>query len=244
MKSVCDIPYKENLKLDLHLPDEGAFDLFVYFHGGGLEHGNRRVPSHFAEGFCKRGVAVASVEYRMYPQAKYPDFLVDAAASVRYLFDHIGEYGECKRIFAGGSSAGGYISMMLCFDGQYLGAYGLDPTDLSGYIHDAGQPTAHFRVLSERGLDPKRLVVDETAPLYHIGCCEKYAPMIFFVSDNDMFGRLEQVRLTVKTLHHFGHTQNVYLKELVGKHCEHTFKKDEAEDSVFAELVSDFIKTV
>ena len=35
MRSIPDIPYKDGLMLDLYLPDEGAFDLFVRFHGGG-----------------------------------------------------------------------------------------------------------------------------------------------------------------------------------------------------------------
>ena len=32
MKSIFDLAYKENLLLDLHLPETDEFDLFVYFH--------------------------------------------------------------------------------------------------------------------------------------------------------------------------------------------------------------------
>ncbi len=31
-----DLEYKDKLYLDLHLPESDSFDLFVYFHGGGL----------------------------------------------------------------------------------------------------------------------------------------------------------------------------------------------------------------
>ena len=42
MRSICAIPYKDGLMLDLYLPDRGAFDLFVWFHGGGLKCGDRK----------------------------------------------------------------------------------------------------------------------------------------------------------------------------------------------------------
>ena len=40
MISHYDLEYKKNLFIDLHLPEEDSFDLFVYFHGGGLTAGN------------------------------------------------------------------------------------------------------------------------------------------------------------------------------------------------------------
>lgn len=242
MISHQDIEYKQNLNLDLHLPENDNFDLFIYFHGGGLEGGSRKGVEVFAKTLAKNNIATASVEYSMYPNAKYPDFIKDCADSIRWLKDNINNYGKCNRIFVGGSSAGGYLSMMLCFDERYLKQVGILPTDIAGYIHDAGQPTAHFNVLKERGLDSRRLIVDETAPMYFVGLQEKYSPMLFIVSDNDMFARYEQTILMVKTLEHFGHKDNVYLQVLRGKHCEHTKKVDENGDGVLGNIINDFIK--
>ena len=84
------------------------------------------------------------------------------------------------------------------------------------------------------------MVVDERAPLYFIGRDEVYPPMLFLVSDQDMFGRLEQIHLTVKTLEHFGHKDNVYLWEQHGRHCEYTEPFHENGESKFATLVCDF----
>ncbi|MBR2612821.1 MAG: alpha/beta hydrolase, partial [Clostridia bacterium] len=195
MKSIYSIEYKKDLLLDLHLPESETFDLFVYFHGGGLEKGSRRGVEVFAEPLAERGIAVASVEYRMYPDAKFPDFIVDCADSIRFLRDHIGEYGKCRRMYVGGSSAGGYLSMMLCFDRKYLEAVGMKPTDIAAYIHDAGQPTAHFNVLKKEGEDGRRVIVDERAPMYFVGMDAEYSPMLFIVSDEDMFARYEQTLL-------------------------------------------------
>ncbi|MBR1983759.1 MAG: alpha/beta hydrolase [Clostridia bacterium] len=237
MISYLDLQYKDNLHVDLHLPEIDEFDLFIYFHGGGLERGTHKKAEVFAKTLAKNNIATASVEYSMYPNAKYPDFITDCAEAVKWLKDNIGNYGKCKRIFVGGSSAGGYISMMLCFDDRYLKAHGIKPTDIDFYIHDAGQPTSHFNVLKELGKDSRRLIVDETAPLYFVGTAEKYSPMLFIVSDNDMFGRYEQTMLMVKTLEHFGHKDNVFLEVMNSEHCKYVYKADENGDGVLANVI-------
>ena len=239
-----DLEYKKGLFLDLFLPESEEFDLFVYFHGGGLVNGDRKGKEIFANPLADRNVATASVDYSMYPNAKFPDFIVDCADSIAWLKNNISAYGKCKRIFVGGSSAGGYLSMMLCFDDKYLVNAGLKPSDVDGYIHDAGQPTAHFSVLKEFGFDSKRVVVDQTAPLYYIGLKEEYSPMLFIVSDNDMFARYEQTMLTIKTLEHFGHKDNVFLEIMHGEHTSYVLKTDEKGESIFCNVVTKFIDNI
>ncbi|MBO5714598.1 MAG: alpha/beta hydrolase [Clostridia bacterium] len=242
MISHLDINYKDNLVLDLHLPESEEFDLFIYFHGGGLVRGSHKSVEVFAETLAKNNIATASIQYSLYPDAKYPDFITDCAYSVKWLKDNISKYGKCKRVFVGGSSAGGYISMMLCFDNKYLNAHGIEPTDIDFYIHDAGQPTAHFNVLKEFGKDSRRLIVDETSPMYYVGTSEKYAPMLFIVSDDDMFGRYEQTMLMVKTLEHFGHIENVHLEVMHSKHCKYVYKADENGDGILANVILKYVK--
>ena len=242
MKSIFDLAYKENLFLDLHLPETDEFDLFVYFHGGGLTGGKRGDIEVFAKTLAKRNIATATVEYRMYPDAKFPDFIVDCADSIRWLKDNIAQYGKCKRLYVGGSSAGGYLSMMLCFDKRYLNAVGIEPTDIDAYIHDAGQPTAHFNVLKELGKDSRRVIVDETAPMYFVGLEETYSPMLFIVSDNDMFGRYEQTMVMVKTLEHFGHKENVHTQLMHSAHCRYVRKPDEDGEGIFAKVIFSFLE--
>ena len=244
MRSFYKIEYKENLLLDLHLPEGDVFDLFVYFHGGGLEKGSRGGVEVFAKVLAEHGIGTATVDYRMYPDAKFPDFIVDCAESIRFLRDHIAEYGECRRIFVGGSSAGGYLSMMLCFDRRYLEAVGMKPTDISAYIHDAGQPTSHFNVLKFGGTDSRRVIVDETAPMYFVGMDKEYSPMLFIVSDDDMFGRYEQTLLMVKTMEHFGHKEKVALSVQNGKHCKYVFRIDEDGESAFAKIILSYVDTL
>lgn len=241
MEIIEDIVYG-NEKLDLYLPENKEFDLFVYFHGGGLERGSKASRPHIYKHLASCGVAAASVDYRMYPQAKYPDFIEDCAQAVAWLKENIANYGNCRRIFVGGSSAGGYISMMLCFDKLWLGKYGIDPMDIDGFVHDAGQPTKHFNVLKEHGVDERRIIVDETAPLYHVGMAETYPPMIFIVSDNDMKNRFEQTQLMISTLRHFGHEVPLVVRN--GNHCHYVRQKNEDGSSPLAEMILDFVDSL
>ena len=209
MKVIKDINYCEDGNkshtLNIYLPDKESFPVHIFFHGGGLERGSKE-QEDLAKTLCKYGIALVSAEYRMYPEASYPEFIKDAAAAVAWTKKHIGEYGNCEKIYVGGSSAGAYMSMMLCFDSRFLAPYGISNEDIDGFIHDAGQPTVHFNVLRERGIDTRRILVDEAAPLYHI-CAEKnYPPMLFVVSDNDMPNRLQETELVVLIRHANGAT--------------------------------------
>ena len=236
-----DIEYKKGLCLDLYLPESDSCDLFVYIHGGGLEVGSRHGVEVFAETLAKRNIATASIDYRMYPEAKFPDYIEDAAEAIRWLKDNISSYTDCRRIFVGGSSAGGYISMMLCFDERYLAAVGIAPSDIAGYVHDAGQPTAHFKVLDVSGVDSRRVIVDERAPLYFVGMQQTYPPMLLIVSDDDMFGRYEQTILLARTLEHFGHSDRVFLDVQHGTHCAYVCQKDEDGEGVFGKIILSFL---
>ena len=236
----------EAQKLDLYLPDCDSFKTFVYFHGGGIENGDKARPaeSKLAEYLADRGIACVSVNYRMYPNTKYPEFICDCAEAVAWVMKNIDKYGKSEGVFVGGSSAGGYLSMMLCFDKKWLGEYGISPSDISGYVHDAGQPTAHFNVLKYSGIDPKRVIVDETAPLYHIGTDAEYSPLLFIVSDNDMQNRYEQTMLVMSTLKHFGHSDNkVELCVMHGTHCRYVAEMaNDNSDKIFGKTIEQFIK--
>ena len=245
MKKILDIPYRTPVQpsqlLDLYLPDGEAFPAFVYFHGGGLEKGKRNGEKQIAiaNELVQRGICFASVEYRMYPYAKYPDFLCDGAAAVAWVKENIASYGgDPDRVYIGGSSAGAYISMMLAFDKKYLAPFKMKPTDFAGFFHNAGQPTAHFNVLRERGIDSRRVIVDETSPLYYIGIDKEYPPMAFLVSDDDMKNRYEQTMLVISTMKHFGYDESkYYLKVLPGTHCAN------CKDPVwFADLFEEFLQ--
>lgn len=237
MRAIKDINYtlvnNEFHTLNIYLPERDKFKTFIYFHGGGLESGDKDDADNFSDYLNENGIAVVSCNYKLYPFTAYPEFICDAAAAVDWVFENIKNYGTATEIYIGGSSAGAYISMMLCFNKKYLSGYGINPMDINGFIHDAGQPTKHFRVLKEYGIDPKRIIVDEAAPLYYIGIEKEYPKMLFILSENDMENRYEQTMLMISTLKHYGVKANI--KILQGNHGQYTIENE------FSSTVAEFM---
>ena len=250
MKKIDNIYYtpenSDRQQILLYLPEKDSFPIVVYFHGGGIEAGCRTDVDSYATYLAENGIAVASVEYRMYPYAHYPDFIHDAAAAVACVKKTFSRFGNIENIFVGGTSAGGYLSMMLCFDSRYLAPHGMKPTDIAGYIHNSGQPTTHFNVLRERGMDHRRTVVDEAAPIYHIGEAKEYSPMLFITSyDRDIPARYEQTLLAVATMRYLGYDMSrVYTEYLSGTHCEQDFRRGEDGVVELGKLIEKFVRNV
>ena len=83
-------------------------------------------------------------------------------------------------------------------------------------IGSTGQPTTHFNVLRERGIDPRRLVVDEAAPLFHVGGQDTLAPALIVLADQDVPGRWEQTQLLLATLRAHELDARVHLEIMAG----------------------------
>ena len=247
MKIIKDMSYsvlKDDMhKIDLHMPDGKCRALLVYFHGGGFVEGSRDLDllPHFAEDMTEAGIAVASVEYSMYPEAQYPDFVEDAAEAVAYAKRELLPLAKCEKLIVSGTSAGAYLTMMLCFDEMWLGKYGVSNEDITAYVHDAGQPTAHFNVLKERGIDPSSVVIDEAAPIFHVKKCD-YPPMHFIVSDNDIPDRLNQTKMMIDKLKKCGYPEAKISSVIThGTHVWYVTKVDPDGKNEFAKIIIPFI---
>ena len=134
----------ERLKLDVYHP-EGVTGrpVVVWFHGGGLEGGNKEIPAQLKE----KDLVVVGVNYRLLPRVTVKETLDDAAEAVAWVFRHIAEYGgDTQKIVVTGHSAGGYLSMMLCLDKKWLAAYGIDADDVMMYVPFRGQAITHYNV--------------------------------------------------------------------------------------------------
>ena len=99
------------LLLDLYLPavEDGAQKpLVVWVHGGAWRSGSKnRMPLKF---LVDAGYAVASIDYRLSPVAKFPAQIHDCKAAIRFLRFNAKKYGYSgERIGIAGSSAGGHL---------------------------------------------------------------------------------------------------------------------------------------
>lgn len=226
---------EERHVLDVVLPDGDTSALLVYFHGGGLEGGSKE-DVNFLYGLADKGTGLIVPSYRLYPKARYPEFILDAAAAAAWAAEYRDRHYPGKRLFLAGSSAGAYLAMMLLFDSRYLAAHGLDPDVFSGFIFDAGQPTVHFHVLTEAGFPAQAVLVDERAPMFHVSRERIYPPMLFLCAEKDMPGRYEQTLLMLSVLKNFGHGEKAAFRYMKGyEHCEYDDKP------IFKELIGTFI---
>lgn len=203
----------ERCKLDVYYPiGKKDFSTIVWFHGGGLEGGNKVVPYLFTN----MGVAVVAVNYRLSPRAKNPSYIVDAAQALAWVFHNIERYGGSRsRIFVSGHSAGGYLTLMLALDKHYLSSLGIKADDVAAYLPVSGQTVTHFTIRKERGLPEGIPIVDDYAPLNH--ACKSTPPIILMTGDRhlEMASRYEENALLESVLRNLGNT-NVKLFELQG----------------------------
>lgn len=128
-------------KLDVYVPRhplKGA-PVVVFFYGGSWNSGNRGDYTFVGEALASRGIVAVLADYRLYPQVRYPLFLEDGARAVAWTKAHISEYsGNPQRLYLMGHSSGAYNASMLALDTNLLGAVGMSPKDLSGWIGLAG----------------------------------------------------------------------------------------------------------
>ena len=128
-------------KLDVYAPAKAVTDapVVVFFYGGSWESGSREDYRFVGEALASIGVVAVVADYRIYPEARFPMFLHDAAGAVRWAAAHAKSYGgDPAKLFLMGHSAGAHIAMMLAIDTQYLADVGMTTRQVRGAIGLAG----------------------------------------------------------------------------------------------------------
>ncbi len=109
------------LELDLYVPEdlETPAPLLVFVHGGGWSRGSRRSfgptfdECFFARIAAARGYVVASIDYRLSGEARFPAQLEDVHAALDWLSDHASAHGaDIARTVLWGESAGGHLAAL------------------------------------------------------------------------------------------------------------------------------------
>ena len=199
---------KERCVLDIYYPEtDKGFATLVWFHGGGLEKGNKDL----LDGFRRQGFAVVSVNYRLFPQCKCPDYIEDAAMAVAWTFENIEKYGGNKdQIYVSGHSAGGYLTLMVTLAKEYMEKYGADADKIAKAYPVSGQTVTHYTIRKERGLPDGLPVIDEYAPMSHAG--RGGAPLVLISGDRnlEMLARYEENAHLQALLKNFGHDSVLY----------------------------------
>ncbi len=204
---------KTQCVLDVYYPkSEKNFATIVWFHGGSLSRGEKKVP----KALMKKGFAVIAVEYRFSPAAKAPAYIEDAAAAVAWVFKNIGNYGgNTSLIFLSGHSAGGYLDLMITLDKSYLKKFNINADSIAAIIPFSGQAITHFTIRKEQGIKSTQPIIDKYAPLYFVRA--DAPPMLLITGDRELelLGRYEENAYLNRMMKLAGH-KRTRLYELQG----------------------------
>lgn len=194
--------------------------LVIFIYGGSWNMGSRRDYRFAGEALAAQGFTVMVVDYRLYPEVRYPDFLEDCAKAVGYGLEHARELGaDPRRVFLYGHSAGAYNVAMLALDPRWLRAAGHSPEELAGWVGLAGP--YNFLPIGDPNV---KLVFDwpdtspDTQPINHVDDLAHPLPVFLGAAVHDKLVYPEQNTLplarrmqargtpvTLKTYEHVNH---------------------------------------
>ena len=129
-------PAHERQVLDVYSPP-GAKDRPVVFwiHGGGWQTGDKSSVQLKPRAFTDKGFVFVSTNYRLLPHVDMATIVRDIAKSIRWVHDHIAEYGgDPERLLVMGHSAGAQLAALVCIDDRYLKAEGLSLAIIKGCV--------------------------------------------------------------------------------------------------------------
>lgn len=123
---------------DLYWPEltTDSNPLVIFFYGGSWDSGQRADYAFVGNGLAEEGYVSAIVDYRVYPEVKFPAFVEDGAAAIASIVNGV---GKGRAIFLMGHSAGAQIAALLALDDRYLAKHNLLPCrTIQGLIGLAG----------------------------------------------------------------------------------------------------------
>ena len=246
MKEYLDLTY-DNIgnKLDLYIPDNNNFKTVIFIHGGGFVEGDKAQDNIKEIGyeFIKNGYAFASVNYRMYPTAKYPDYIIDACNAIKYLNEKISLYKGLNQFILSGQSAGAYTTLMIMLSKEFKDYLGDAYNNLIGFISDSAQTTTHFRVLEkEYNLDPYIERIDDKAPIYYVDNSTIFSRLLLICYKDDIIKRKAQNEMFYETIKYFNKDASAELVILDGGHCNGSCNKNKNSEYDYVNVALDWLK--
>jgi len=193
---IRDVAYGDlaRQKLDIYMPPTLTADtpVLVFFYGGGWQTGDKGSLGSLGKSFAEAGVIFVAPDYRIHPDAVFPNFIQDSARAVAHAWSEIRtDSGRARPVFVGGWSAGAYNAALIALDHLYLAAFDMPNSAVNGLIGLAGpyeggmcagarcedvfpeKDRAHWSIRNhfDRDDPPALLIVgekDEYVPILHL----------------------------------------------------------------------------
>ncbi|HJQ14375.1 MAG TPA: alpha/beta hydrolase [Anaerolineales bacterium] len=227
--------------MDIYIPEaDGPWPVLVYVHGGAWMHGDKAEAGMFARLMTTQGYLVASVNYRLYPDAQFPAMIQDVKCAVRSLRAHAAEYNlDPNRIGAVGVSAGGHLVSLLgttdASAGWDVGEYLDQSSRVQAVIAMAGVmdlsrnfPNADIEAMKRVGFGEYNVV--EASPISHVTPDDP--PFLLIHGDRDELVPAEQSQLMYDRLLQ----ENIPAQLVIVQNARHSFTAPGGTSPTLAEI--------
>lgn len=210
--------------LDLYLPEgESNLPLIFFVHEGAWRTGDKSQEGlvNFIDLFLSRRMAVASINYRLYPGVKHPAQIQDVARAFAWIYQNAAQYGiDPDNIFIAGHSAGGHLVSLLALDPKYLKKEGLSPGRIKGVITISGMydlvnvyQVGSGPDIREQVFGKDRESLGEASPALKVrNAASDTPPFLITYATNDLFGFDEQAKTFYSLL--LNHNRPAHLVKL------------------------------
>lgn len=180
----ASLPGFRPLTLDVYTPraSTNPMPMVLYVHGGGWNSGDSRHALSFADfpkalaALAARGYVVASLNYRLSQEARFPAALQDVKTAIRWLRSHAASYGgDVTRVAVWGASAGGQLAAMAgtaCGVPRFQpqGSSMDAPSDCPEAVIDWFGPTDLETIATDSGKDGFAVARASTEEGAYLGC--------------------------------------------------------------------------
>lgn len=178
-------------RLDIYAPRSagvGERPVVVFFYGGSWNSGTRSGYAFVGRALAAQGFVVVIPDYRLVPAIRYPAFVEDGAAAVRWTKGHIAGFGgDPAKLVLMGHSAGAYIAAMLAVDDRWLGH---DRQSVRGLVGLAGPyDFAPFDVDVSRAAFGAWPRPEETQPVHWAGAGDPPSLLLVGAEDKTVLPR-------------------------------------------------------
>lgn len=143
-KGARDVAYGAHprQRMDIYVPRDSADTpkpVVFFIYGGSWANGAKETYSFVGDAFSARGFVTVIADYRLVPEVRFPDFIVDGALALRFVRDNIASFGGSPQdLHLVGHSAGAYNAMMLTLDKRYLAAVGMRAGEIRSTVGLSG----------------------------------------------------------------------------------------------------------
>ncbi|EYB66909.1 Alpha/beta hydrolase fold-3 [Deinococcus phoenicis] len=184
---VTDQPYGPDARnrIDVYAPaDARNAPVVLFVHGGSWQGGDKVGHKFVGESLARAGYVTGVMNYRLAPQNRYPAYVQDTAAALRWLRDHAKSLGgNPDDLFVTGHSAGAFNAVEAVDNARWLREAGVPISAVRGVIGIAGPYSYDFRQFQSRVAFPEGSTPDEVMPDRHVR--PDAPPHLLLVAAND-----------------------------------------------------------